>query len=159
MMFQDILLGIVMKYVPDHFKRKEMYNEAVRNSPYMLAHIPDHFKTQEMYDKVVKDDPSSLWFVPDWLVTQQQIKLWHDDNRPIRWRYHDDEIIEWYDGYKKRKAQKASIKKELMPITWHPSRYWDWCMSEDEKRDKTIMDINMDFFISCDRIQKKIFCP
>ena len=20
-----------------------------------------------------------------------------------------------------------------MPITWHPSRWWDWCMSEDEK--------------------------
>ena len=22
-----------------------------------------------------------------------------------------------------------------MPIAWHPSRYWDWCMSEDEKRE------------------------
>ena len=21
-----------------------------------------------------------------------------------------------------------------MPIAWHPSRYWDWCMSEDEKQ-------------------------
>ena len=21
-----------------------------------------------------------------------------------------------------------------MPITWHPSRYWDYCMSEDEKK-------------------------
>ena len=30
---------------------------------------------------------------------------------------------------KKRKAQKVKIKKELMPIAWHPSRYWDWCMS------------------------------
>ena len=37
---------------------------------------------------------------------------------------------------KKRKAQKAKIKKELMPIAWHPSRYWDWCMSEDEKKKK-----------------------
>ena len=35
---------------------------------------------------------------------------------------------------KKRKAQKAQIKKELMPIAGHPSRYWDWCISEDEKR-------------------------
>ena len=22
-----------------------------------------------------------------------------------------------------------------MPIAWHPSRYWDWCMSEDEKKE------------------------
>ena len=42
-------------------------------------------------------------------------------------------FFKWYDGYKKRKAQKASIKEELMPITWHPSRWWDWCVPEDEK--------------------------
>ena len=22
-----------------------------------------------------------------------------------------------------------------MPIAWHPSRYWDWCMPEDEKQE------------------------
>ena len=22
-----------------------------------------------------------------------------------------------------------------MPIAWHSSRYWDWFMTEDEKRD------------------------
>ena len=33
-----------------------------------------------------------------------------------------------------KKSQKASIKEELMPIVWHSSRYWDWCMSEDEKK-------------------------
>ena len=43
-------------------------------------------------------------------------------------------FFKWYDRYKKRKAQKASIKEELLPITWHPPKYWDWCMSEDEKR-------------------------
>ena len=36
---------------------------------------------------------------------------------------------------KKEKAQKAQIKEELMPIAWHSSRYWDWHMSEDEKRE------------------------
>ena len=35
---------------------------------------------------------------------------------------------------KNQKAQKASIKEELMPITWHPSRCWDWCVPKDEKR-------------------------
>ena len=53
MMFQDILLGL-MKYVPDHFKRKEMYNEAVRNNPYALRHIPDHLKTWTMCEGAVE---------------------------------------------------------------------------------------------------------
>ena len=48
---------------------------------------------------------------------------------------NDDELIKWYNGYQKRKAQKASIKEELMSIAWHPSRYWDCCMSEDEKKE------------------------
>ena len=47
----------------------------------------------------------------------------------------EDNLFKWYDGYKKRKVQKASIKEELLPIAWHPSRYWDWCMSEDEKQE------------------------
>ena len=72
-----------------------------------------------MCDKAVRDGLFSLQFVPDWFVTQQQIDTWyHNDD------WHDDnDIIEWYDGCEKRKAQKASIKKELMPIAWHPSRW------------------------------------
>ena len=23
---------------------------------------------------------------------------------------------------------------ELMTIAWHPSRWWDWCLDEDEKK-------------------------
>ena len=44
-------------------------------------------------------------------------------------------MINWYDGYKRRKVQKAKIKEELIPIAWHPSRWWDQCIPEDEKRD------------------------
>ena len=68
--------------------------------------------------------------VLDYFVTQRLIELWNDDNGYC----HDDEIIKWYDGYQKRKAQKAKIKEELLPIAWHPDRVMDWCMSEDEKR-------------------------
>ena len=42
-----------------------------------------------------------------------------------------------------------------MPVALHPSRWWDWCVPEDEKkRDRTIMGINIDFFVSGDQIQK-----
>ena len=74
-----------------------------------------------MCDKVVRDDTFSLVCVPDWFLAQQQIKIWHDDV----YYCNDDEVIKWYDGYKRRKAQKASIKEELMPIAWHPNCVMD----------------------------------
>ena len=71
-----------------------------------------------------------LKYVLDWSVTHQQLDIWFDDDDYC----NDAEIIEWYEGYQKRKVQKAKIKEELLPITWHPNHVMDWCMSEDEKR-------------------------
>ena len=62
--------------------------------------------------------------VPGWFVMQELIKIWHDG-----------ETVEWYEGYKKLKAQKAKIKEELSPIAWHSSRWWDCCVPEDEKKE------------------------
>ena len=81
---------------------QEVCNEAVKKCPWSLIHVPDHnVRLQEMrcrdYLHVVTPEP---------------------------WRY-DDKLIEWPNGYKKRKAQKAQIKEELMSIAWHPSRWWD----------------------------------
>ena len=69
--------------------------------------------------------------VPVWFVTRGQIQLWHDGDD----YYNNDKLIEWYEGYQKRKAQKAKIKEELLPIAWHPSRWWDWCAPNDEKQE------------------------
>ena len=70
----------------------------------------------------------SLQFVPDWFVTQQQFDIWYDNDYVY---YNDNEIIEWYKDYEKRKAQKAKIKEELLPIAWHPDRVMNWCFSEN----------------------------
>ena len=143
-----------MKFLPDHLKTQEIWNDAVRMEPFSLLYIPDHFKTQEtcdkavtedafyficvpdrfkaheMCDNVVRDGTFSLVCVTDWFVTQQQVKLWRYD-----YDYYDyGRLIEWYNGYKHRKAQKAKIKEELMTIVWHPSRWQDWCVSEDENK-------------------------
>ena len=53
---------------------------------------------------------------------------WHGDD-------NQDKFFEWYNGYQKRKAQKAKVKEELLPIAWDPSRWWDWSMSEDKKKE------------------------
>ena len=44
-------------------------------------------------------------------------------------------MIKCYEYYKKQKAQRANIKKDLMPTAWHPSKWWDWCVTEDEKKE------------------------
>ena len=101
--------------------------------------IPDLFKTQEMCNKAVKDDFFPLQFVPGWFIRRDWVDMWHDDyyyDDGGHWDYDDeDKFFEWCDGYKKQKAQKASIKEEILPTAWHPSRYWDWCISEKEKSD------------------------
>ena len=89
-----------------------------------------------MCNKAVRNHFFSLEYISDWFVTQQQVKIWHDDDE-----YHDDDddedddrLIKQYDGYQKRKAQKAQIKEKPLPIACHPSRWRDWCMSKDEKK-------------------------
>ena len=92
-----------------------------------------------MCDKAVRDDSSSLQFVPDWFVTREGVDMWHDDYYDDDGDHWDDdnedEFLEWYEVCKIRKAEKAKIKEEILPIAWHPSRHWDWCMSEDEKKE------------------------
>ena len=107
----------VLRFVPDHYKTQEMCNEAVQSEPEVLRLVPDQLKTQEMCNRAVYEDAYSLQDVPDFWVTQDLIQAWRDDTR----NYHyDDEVIEWYKGYKQRKTQKIRIKEELMPVAWHP---------------------------------------
>ena len=37
--------------------------------------------------------------------------------------------------FKKCKALKKELNEELMPAAWHPNRWWDWCVPEDEKKE------------------------
>ena len=117
--------------VPEHLKMKKMCGKVVEKTPCLLRCVPDCFKTKEMCEKVLGANLGLLKDVPDWIMTQQQIKIWHDDGKYC----NDHELIKWYKRYEKRKAQKAQIKEGPLPIAWHQSRYWDWCMSEDEKKE------------------------
>ena len=54
----------------------------------------------------------------------------------------DEKFFEWYDGNKKRRAQKAQIKEELMPIARNPSRWWDWCVLRRRKCRQKIFGSN-----------------
>ena len=68
---------------------------------------------------------SILEFVPDWFIRREWVDMgdYYDDDGG-HWDDDDeDKFFKWYDGDKKRNAQKASIKEELLPVVWHPSRY------------------------------------
>ena len=54
-------------------------------------------------------------YVLDWFIKLKE--MWYNDSD------NDDELITWYEGYKKRKAQKAKIEEELISIAWHPTSH------------------------------------
>ena len=48
----------------------------------------------------------------------------------------DVRLLVWRNKFEKRKAVKEKINKELMPVVWHSTRWWDWCISEDMRKKK-----------------------
>ena len=37
--------------------------------------------------------------------------------------------------FEKRKELKKELSEELMLVAWHSNRWWDWCMSEEKKKE------------------------
>ena len=116
----------MLEHVPDQYKTQEMCDEAVQSYPWVLEHVPDQYKTQEMCDEAVEKSPAMVEHVPDPYKTQ---KMWYEEFED------DEELIMWRDAYIKCKIQKAKIEEELMSVAWHPDRWWNWCVPEDEKKE------------------------
>ena len=118
-----------LEHVPDQFVTQKMCNEAVKKSPEVLRFVPDQYKTQEMCDEAVEKNLRVLKHVPDQFVTQEMC------NEAVE---KSPEVLRQYKGYEQHKAQKAKIKEELMPVAWHPDRWWNWCVPEHEKKELEI---------------------
>lgn len=41
---------------------------------------------------------------------------------------------ELFNKYTQPKALKEKISKKLMPVTWHPTRWLNWCLLRDERK-------------------------
>ena len=37
--------------------------------------------------------------------------------------------------FERRKELKKELSEKLMPVVWHPNRWWVWNVSEDEKKE------------------------
>ena len=119
---------------PDHFKTMEMCNEIMRTTTEAFHCISDCLKTQEMCKKVVEIDTSSLKLIPDHFKTQEICdKAVRDDSSSLR--YVPDRCVTREGVY------MWQIYEELLPIAWHPNRVMDWCMSEDEKKERKIVEV------------------
>ena len=105
-----------------------MCDEAICMEPYSVEFVADCLKAQEMYNEAVCRGQHALQFIPNCFVVLQE--MWCEDFAD------NDYLIRWRNAYQKSKAQKAKIKEELLPIAWHPSRWWNWCVSEDEKKER-----------------------
>ena len=44
-------------------------------------------------------------------------------------------LLAWHIKFEKRKALKKELNDELMPIVWYPERWWNFCESEDDKKE------------------------
>ena len=44
-------------------------------------------------------------------------------------------LLAWHIKFEKRKALKKELNEELIPIVWHPKKWRNFCMSEDEKKE------------------------
>ena len=45
-------------------------------------------------------------------------------------------LLAWDSKFEKHRAVKWVLNEELMPLVWHAKRWWNFCMSEDEKKKK-----------------------
>ena len=45
-------------------------------------------------------------------------------------------LLAWHIKFEKRKALNKELNEELMLVEWHPRRWWNFCMSEDEEEKK-----------------------
>ena len=50
-----------------------------------------------------------------------------DDPDPVR-------LLAWHIKFEKHKALKKELNEKLMLVASCPRRWWNFCMSEDEKR-------------------------
>ena len=44
-------------------------------------------------------------------------------------------LMAWHIKFEKRKKLKKELNEELMPVAWHPKRWWNFCVSRDAKKD------------------------
>ena len=48
--------------------------------------------------------------------------------------FNNFKLLVWRNRFAKLKACKVDLSKELMPVAWHPTRWRNWYLPDDEKK-------------------------
>ena len=142
----------MLKYCLDRYKTQEMCGKAVDDFLPTLKFVPDWLVTSKMikklYDTVFADD-DILFFVEDsgnvsFLSDEMGILSVNLDNINLYdGNFYEDDpetiiyvrLFAEHYRYKKRKVFTKEISKKLMIVAWHPTRWLDWYMPVDEKKE------------------------
>ena len=135
--------------IPDRCKT-QMCDEAVNDSIAALKVISDWFVTCQMIKKLstaLYADENILYFNGDsgnavFNCNETGILNIHRNNINLYNNFDEDDpdtiilirLLDWPTKIEKWKAVKKELNEELMPVAWHPNRWQDWCVSEDEKK-------------------------
>ena len=102
--------------------------------PFILKYCFNRYKTHDTLTICVKTFdayPIMSRYVSDWFVTPKILEVLYKN-----YHYFNDshELFTWCNKYNQCKTFIKEIEKELMSIRGHLLRWWDWYMSEDEKK-------------------------
>ena len=86
-----------------------MCERVVEEDSWSLVYVSDRFKKEDMC-KGVRFHPWLIGHVHDQYITQEMC------NEAVEL---DPSFLQYVPNW----------------FAWHPSRWWDWCMSEDEKQE------------------------
>ena len=67
-----------------------------------------------------------MQYVPDYFVKQQQLRHFYDGDDKFFSR------LKWYEGSQKTEGSKSKNKRQT--LTCCLEQWWDWCVTEDEKK-------------------------
>ena len=128
-----------------------MCEEAVEDCLAALKLVPYWFVTSEIIKKLfiaLYADDNILYFnegSSDAIFNCNGMGILNIDLNDININNNFDEddpdtiilirLLAWHIKFEKRKELKKELNKELMPVAWHPNRWWDWCMLKDEKKE------------------------
>ena len=124
-----------------------MCDKAVDDCLAALKFVPDWFVTSKMIEKLftaLYSDENILYLNEDsgnvtfcfnerGILSVNLNKINLDD---INYDKKDlIRLLAWHIKFEKCKELKKMLSEELMPIAWHPNRWWNYFVSEDEKKE------------------------
>ena len=141
-----------IRYISDRYKTQQMCDKAVDNCLAALKLVPDWFvisKTIKTLFTVFYADENILYLNEDssnviFYCNEMNILNLNINNINIDDTNYEEvdpntiiliSFLSWHIKFVKRKELKKYISEELIAIAWHPNRWWEWCLSEDEKKE------------------------